>query len=427
MLVLAVAGGVLHAAEKPPGIKERFSAAADRMRDDLQLRVFPYWYDTTLDRENGGYLLADSMAGGEVATDKMLVSQARMIWGFSRAHIKGFSDPQRNYLEAARIGYDFLMEHFKDDENGGFYLTTDLQGNPVNRTKVLYAQSFVIYALIEYYHASADPRATREAMELFRLIQRHAHDGRHNGWFEHFYEDWTRIDRPIAGQYLIEVPGLKSANAHLHWMEALTSLYRHSQDAKVRQALAESIEVNMKYFYPKDPGSSTFHRNPDWSYVELPTSAGLSYGHNVEFAWLMIAAQKELGRKPAWDHFYAHIDHALKYGFDHDLGGVYEKGYSNRPATDRNKIWWVQAEMMAALTDAVQNHAHPQYGTAQQKLVNFIWRYMVNPGDGIWVYSVGPDGALVNGTKASAWKAAYHDVRAMFKFYEAFRLNNPQR
>jgi mannobiose 2-epimerase len=346
-----------------------------------------------------------------------------MVWGFSHAHIKGLEDPQRSYLEAARLGYEFIRDHFYDTANGGYFTSTDLTGNPLERRKSLYAQSFVIFAFLEYHRASADPRARSEAMDLFRLLQKKAHDGRNNGWFEHFEENWTVITEPYAGQYVIEVPGLKSANAHLHWMEALTALYKEMPDARVKQALAESIEVNQRYFYPKEPGKSSFHRHFDWRPVSAFSSQGLSYGHNVEFAWLMVEAQKALGRAPSWDHFYAHIDHALKFGFDHERGGVHDRGYGDRPASRTDKIWWVQAEMMAALTDAIRNHVRPDYGQALEKLNHFVWSFMVDPRDGIWLDTVAADGAIVSKAKANNWKAAYHDVRAMVKFYETFELS----
>ncbi len=413
----------LTAATPPPGTKERFTGWARRMKSDLQTKVFPYWYDTAVDRTNGGFILADSNLGRGTATDKLLVTQARMVWGFSHAQIKGLGDPQRDYLEAARQGYEFIRNHFYDTANGGYFMTTDLAGNPLDRRKTLYAQSFVIYAFLEYHKASADPRPRSEALELFRVLQKRGHDGRHGGWFEHFEEDWTVITEPTGGNYVIEVPGLKSANAHLHWMEALTSLYRDFNDAKVRQALAESIEINQKYFYPKDPTKSAFHRHFDWRPVSAVASLGLSYGHNVEFAWLMVEAQKALGRPPSWDHFYAHLDHALRNGFDHEQGGVYERGFGDQPASRTNKIWWVQAEMIAALTDAIRNHVRPDYGRALEQLNLFVWTHMVDPRDGIWYDTVAADGTIVSGNKANNWKANYHDVRAMVKFYEMFEFS----
>lgn len=422
---LLLATAPLPAATPPPGTKQRFTDWARRMKSDLKDRVFPYWFDTAVDRENGGYALADTASGRGTPTDKMLVTQARMLWGFSHAQIKGLTDPQRDYVAAARQGYEFIRNHFQDTANGGYFTSTDLQGNPIERRKSLYAQSFVIYAFLEYHKASADPRPRNEALALFRLLQKKAHDSRDNGWFEHFEEDWTVIREPYVGSYVIEVPGLKSANAHLHWMEALTELYKaFSDDPRIRQALAECIEVNQRYFYPRDPAKSSFHRHFDWRPVSDWSSQGLSYGHNVEFAWLMIAAQKALGRAPGWDYFYAHVDHALKNGYDHVFGGVYERGFGDQPATRTDKIWWVQAEMMAALTDGIRNHVRPEYGTALERLNLFVWTSMVDPRDGIWVDTVAADGTMIRNVKASNWKGAYHDVRAMVKFYETFELSD---
>ena len=68
----------------------------------------PYWFDSGQDREHGGYCLE--------AGSKQLVGQTRMIWGFSHAHRQGLSTPERDYLQAARQGYEFLQRHFLDPD-----------------------------------------------------------------------------------------------------------------------------------------------------------------------------------------------------------------------------------------------------------------------------------------------------------------------
>jgi len=390
----------------------------DRAREfktQLAERILPYWYDTAQDTANGGYVLADPVQ----AKEKAIVTQARMVWTLSLVHRKGFSDSRRNYLKAAEQGYRFLIEHFRDKEHGGYFWKTDLTGKPVNTRKFVYAESFVIYALVEYHRASGDKAALQHAMELYQTLQRHAHDARHGGWLEHFTSDWTPLPlRDPAGE--VEVAGLKSANTHLHLMEALTELYDATRDAGVRKSLEEALEINAKYFYPLDAGQSCFHRNPDWSAVSDPRSAGLSYGHNVEFAWLMVRAENVLGRKPSWLQFYAHLDHALKCGWDAEHGGLYHRGVGNEPANDTKKVWWVQAEMLAALTDALQHQRNAKYEAALVKLLDFIAKYQADPKDGVWFDSVAADGQPKNPAKAHNWKANYHDVRAILKFVEAF-------
>ena len=108
-------------------------------------------------------------------------------------------------------------------------------------------------------------------------------------------------------------------------MESLTELYEASKDPAVGKSLQQAIRLNSTYFYPADPAKSAFHRQLDWKQVTDKSSAGLSYGHNVEFAWLLIRAEKALGNPPGWEHFSAHIDHALKYGYDFERGGLTAK------------------------------------------------------------------------------------------------------
>ena len=85
------------------------------LKAQLVNKIMPYWYDTAVDKHYGGYLLSDDAARkAPPATEKQLVTQARMVWGFSHAHLKGLEDGKRDYLKAAGPGYRFLLEHFRD-------------------------------------------------------------------------------------------------------------------------------------------------------------------------------------------------------------------------------------------------------------------------------------------------------------------------
>jgi len=134
----------------------------------------------------------------------------------------------------------------------------------------------------------------------------------------------------------------------------------------------------------------------------------------------MIRAQNVLGQPPAWDHFDAHLQHALKYGWDQERGGLYNRGFDNQPATQTDKIWWVEAEMLAVLTAALKNKPNDNLADALQKLLHWISAFQTDPVDGIWYDAVAADGKPRSTAKANNWKANYHDVRAIMKFVEAF-------
>ncbi|HUA68025.1 MAG TPA: AGE family epimerase/isomerase [Candidatus Saccharimonadales bacterium] len=405
------------------GFAMDFSTPAREVKTQLVDRILPYWYDTAQDTNQGGYLLDDdAVKGRSVPSEKQIVTQSRMVWAFSLAQIEGYSGTNRNYLAAATQGYHFLLDHFYDRQNGGYFWTTDLNSKPVNDCKFLYGQAFAIYAFVEYYRASGDMSALNHALELYHTVQKHLHDAKNGGWFEHADRTWKPLP-PGDPRNQVEVIGYKSANSHLHWMEALTELYDATHDLNVRKSLAEALRVNATYFYPNDPAQCAFYRQFDWKPVTAPGSAGLSYGHNVEFAWLMIHAETVLGEKPSWNHFYALLNHALKNGFDPKRGGLFYRGFNNHPATDTEKIWWVQAEMVSALTMALKHRDNPRYAIALNKELHFIRTYQVGPRGGVWLYAVAADGKPTDTTLANSWKANYHDVRAMMKFVDAFAGN----
>jgi mannobiose 2-epimerase len=396
----------------------RLSEHAKEYRAQLVLKILPYWLKTIHPRHGGFLLSDDAIRGRSKPEEKQLATQARIVWAFSHAHLHGLAKADE-CLHAAENGYRFLTEKFVDRKNGGYFWKTDISGKTTNDRKILYGQSFVIYALVEYYRASKRDEALRHAMELYRLLQDRAHDQKNQGWIEHFTADWKPLDRYDSSPEVEEI-GCKSANTHLHLQESLTELYDATGEASVKQSLEEVLEINKRYFYPANAGHSCLHRKPDWGEVTDARSVGLSYGHNVEFAHLMIRTENILGRIEDWPHFYALINRALKFGYDHRRGGLYYRGVDNRPAYDTTKVWWTQAEMISALTDALRHQENPEYRKSLNKLVHFVNEFQADKRDGVWLNTVSKQGKPTNTSKAHSWKDNYHETRALVKFIEAF-------
>jgi mannose/cellobiose epimerase-like protein (N-acyl-D-glucosamine 2-epimerase family) len=356
----------------------------------LCTKALPWWSEK-VDSHRGGYLLSPD--------EKQLATQSRMAWAFSHAHRKGLGD----YLGAAEQGVAFLLEHFRDPKHEGFFWKTDLSGRVRSDSKILYGHAFVLYALVEYFRASGDGDALDEARTVFEVLLERAHDDAHGGWLEHFRRSWRPIRRP--GRHVeVEVGGLKSANTHLHVMEALSELYVETGDQAVGASLAETVDVSTTHFYPEDPSASSQYRARDWGRAGRP---GVSYGHNVEFAWLLLDAVKALGGDPSWSRFDSYLSHALA-----------------APQTER--VWWVEAETLAALTIAVSSRPQPRYLEALESLLEFLLTCQIDPVDGIWLHTVAADGSPVNPAKVGTWKDAYHELRASVVLAEAFGPRTPE-
>ena len=419
----AAAGAEATAANLSKDQAARFAEQAQAWRRQLTDQVMPYWYDHSTDPDFGGYVLEDA-----ISPQKLVVTQARLIWGFAHAWRLGLRDPKRDYLGAAGQGYRFLLAHFLDRQSGGYFWTTNRPGQPVDERKFLYGQASVISALVEYYRASNDLEALGQATELYRTVQAHCRDPENGGWGEHFERDW----RPITDDTTsvdIGIVGMKSGETLLQWMEALTELDAATRavrgddavrDLGLDDALAEALDLNATHFFPAKPGQAYPYRYPDWRRPIGGHFKEVSYGRNVEFAWQMLAAERALGRPPSWDRFDALLQHALAHGYDRARGGLAQLGFENRPAVVTDKVWWVQAELLAALTESLSQRPNPDYATALDGLLGFLTAHQIDPRDGMWFDTVAADGSLRRPAKAHDWKANYHDLRAMMKFIEAF-------
>ena len=401
----------------------------------LREKMLPSWRNTTVN-SRGGYrvydpgdrswraqiksMIKDRNNRAQNESLRGVVSQARLLWVFSHAHMLGYSTSQHDYLKAAAHGYSYLIETMLDREYGGFYWKTDVNRGVIEPQKILYGQSMAIYALVEYHRASGLSEPLEDACSIYEIVQQKFHDQTHGGWIEHCERDFTPLT--CTGERLPGVPdvvGFKSGDANLHWMEALTELYAEVKDASMRESLVEAIDLLCSKFYPPGVSESCEYLLPDWKAVDDEFS-GVSHGHMIEFAWLMVHAQQALGILRDWDHFESLLRHSLRYGFDRERGGFYFRGKANEPASDTTKFWWVQAEGLSALTDAVAHFDSDEYKGPLSQLVNWILNYQIRSDDGVWIASTDAEARPQNVKKAGEWKAAYHEVRAITKFVQTF-------
>ena len=421
-----------------------WSAQARRLENDLRSLVLPYWYDTAIDWADGGYLPDDerwtvrrALRAAKARTlgalrihgagplpapaEKHVVTQSRLLYVFSLAHRRGLGSGGRDYLRAAEHGYRFLVGRMLDRDHGGCFWRVDRGGLPLDVTKHLYGQVFAIYGLCEYHRASGDAAPLAHAATLFRTVQEHLRDCAHGGWIEHLGSDFASLPH---GTTTVEagfdhVAGRKTAGAHLHWMEALAELADLTNDDAVRDALGEVVKMNTSVFFARPSGAPEDVMS-DWRPIQRDGAVDSHYGHNLEFGWLLLRAEHVLGIAPSIELLRALVAHALRHGFDWQRGGFFTKGFDHRPPPSTDKLWWVQAEGLAALTQVVaMKEADDHFERALRLLLRWIWRHQ-RRRDGIWLWSTDSRGRPRNTTKAGSWKAGYHEVRAMCRFIDAF-------
>jgi cellobiose epimerase len=391
-----------------------------RLETNLLWNIAAFWYPKTLDRTNGGYLLNHDIEGRlKGPGTKMIVTQARMVWLFSRLARAGYGG--QNYLEAADTGYRFMRDKMWDPASGGFFWEVDVTGDKRLRPKKhLYGQSFALYALSEYYLASGKQEALDLALRLFNLMEEKTHDKTYGGYVEWFNEDWTSA-APSEPSYMGE-PDFKLMNTHLHLLESMTAFYRASQLPLARERLLELIRIQSNAVVRKGLGACTDKYRRDWEPVLAGNFARVSYGHDLENIWLLIDACDAAGisNYPLLDLYRALFEYSLKYGYDQAQGGFYYDGAFDRPAGNRDKSWWVQAEAAVSALYLYRLTHDAKYLRVFEKTYGWIEGHQADWKHGEWFETITPAGKP-RGNKAHTWKSGYHNGRAMIECLEILK------
>ncbi|MDB5250469.1 MAG: N-acylglucosamine 2-epimerase [Segetibacter sp.] len=413
---------------------ERLQIARE-MDNSIKTELLNKWYPGCVDSMYGGFLstyTSDFKPTGP--QDKFIVTQARHTWSTAKA---AELYPGKTYfIKCSEHGFRFLRDVMWDKTYGGFYNLVDRQGkdksNPKS-PKEAYGNAFAIYALSAYYHASHDTGALSLAKKAFLWLEKHSHDPVHNGYFQHLERDGSPVVRDETVPSNSDL-GYKDQNSSIHLLEAFTELYRVWPHALVRDRLQEMLYlVRDKITTPK--GYLTLFFKPDWTPVSFRDSSEaailkhksldhVSFGHDVETAYLMLEASHVLGVKNDAQTMAIGkrmVDHSLRNGWDSTVGGFYDEGYYFKDTREisiilQSKNWWAQAEGLNTLllmADHFPNDPMHYYDRFKQ-LWSYTQTYLIDHVNGDW-YEGGIDKEpkRKTGLKGHIWKGTYHHFRSL--------------
>jgi mannobiose 2-epimerase len=232
-------------------------------------------------------------------------------------------------------------------------------------------------------------------------------------------------------------PGWKDQNTSIHLLEAFTGAYQVMPEESVRTRLTEMLELirdtmvhpdgYLRLFYTENWEPVSYRDSSRAFILKNPHFDHISFGHNIETAYLLLDASQTLYGSPdpvTLTVAKKLIDHTLKFGFDRDYYGLYDKGFifsgEDLEIIDSTKTWWAQAEAWHAL--ALFGELFPDESIYQQafaKMWSYIKTEIIDPQYGGW-YNNGLDKnpESKSSRKAHQWKSCYHDGRALFQVYE---------
>ena len=403
--------------------RARVASMLRRAESTLADNLMPFWANNTWDAEYGGFLTRLDRYGNRMdASEKVLMMQVRMIHSLSAAHRYGLRD--RGYLDLAHRGFDYLVNTFWDDDNGGFHYSVTREGRPLSTRKNTDFHAYAMTGLSEYYLASEKPEALNWGCRVFDLLLEKAADS-DLGFIEDFDgRDWPALNAEQMG--LGNRTDIKTIDMHTNMLEGMAYLARASGNQKHRDALNAVLDlICQKGIHPAGCTVTAF--DAGWNPVaDARDNRTTSYGLNVELAWLIWEAAEVLGKD---DTLYDHtalglIDHALAFGFDHERGGLAANGPITGPVLDAaylgaerlNKSWWAQAELLNALCSAFSRTGERRYFDALLKTFDWIYRFQIDHEYGDWYQDTRWDtGAPLTTDKGGEFKTSFHAGRALIQ------------
>ena len=372
---------------------------------DLTENVLKFWATRAPDPSGGFYgtLIFDGTPRENASKGGIL--NARILWTFSSAY-RILKDEQ--YLTLANRAQRYFLDHFIDKELGGSYYTLTADGEPLATNKDTYQNAFAMYGLSEHYRATGNKESLDAAISIYRKMVEHMYDPVHGGFIgcvecrgrtAMFSREWEmpELDYP------------KTMNTNLHVIEALTSLYRVWKDDGLREQLRELIHVLTTKMVDQERWHQKLFLSMDWQNQRDIDS----YGHDIEFSWLLVEAAEALGdeeilketERIAVNMAAAQLAEGIAENgamMSDKEGDHYSSGYS----------WWVQSEAVVGFLNAWHISGDRKFLDAAVRNWEWIKTYMIDREYGEWFGNVNAEGEpRRNGVKADQWRCPYHNSR----------------
>ncbi|MHA1564426.1 MAG: AGE family epimerase/isomerase [Alphaproteobacteria bacterium] len=325
--------------------------------------ALPLWSGAGRDLERGGFVECLTLAGKpDLSVPKRCRVQARQMYVYSHAAILGWQGPA---LESARAGFEFLTQHYWDENNGGWIFSVTCEGEPQEGRREAYEQAFCLMALAWYYRASGDNSALEWIDRTLAFLD-------------------NSLGDPVHGGYREAVPDAlpRRQNPHMHLLEALLALHEATGQPDALTRAGHLIALFRRHFLDAETDTLGEFYTSDWQPAAGVAGQLVEPGHHFEWVWLL----HQYGRLSG-DDYSAEAARLYRFaeahGVDQD-GLSYDAVRRDGAIHDDNKRLWVQTEAIKA---QVARHEFAQDEGAQARLavlLDGLFAHYLDTGLGCW-------------------------------------------
>jgi len=397
-------------------MKEKLGEYKRETESELH-EILSWWMQMSIDDAHGGFVgKIDHDNTIYPETPKGSVLNSRILWAFSAAYNMTHNG---EYLKVAERAFHYIAENFIDKEFGGVYWSVDFTGKPLDRKKQIYALAFSVYGLSEFYLASKNENVKKIAVYIYNDILTHSYDEKFGGYIEALTRDWNQASELRLSAK--DANEKKSMNTHLHLLEAFTNLYRIWKDRSLKQRIIEIIRIFFDHIIDSKTDHLILFFDEKWN----PKSNIISYGHDIEAAWLIQESAKIIEDDSLLEEAKTRsvkTARAAAKGLDSDGGLWYEYDVAQQHLT-RQKHSWPQAEAMVGFFNAWQLTGDEKFLKRSLHSWEFVKEYMLDKKLGEWYWGVNADQSpMRQEEKLGIWKCPYHNSRACMEIIH--RIDN---
>ena len=359
--------------------------------------VVPFWLHYSLDRKCGGYHTYLDREGNTYGTDKAMWLQCREVWMFSRLY--NALEKQPKWLEAARLGVEFISRHGFDTDGRMFFLVTR-EGKPLRKRRYLFTECFGIIALAEFARASGKENYLHRAKDLYRLVI-----------------DLYREPAALEPKVFPETRPMKSLAMPMILLATTQELRKFDTDPLYDEIAEETSREIVRDFLKPDERALLETVGPNGERLDLPAGRCVNPGHAVEAAWFLMREGILQRNDTLVETACRALSWSLELGWDSRHGGLFAfVDVDGRPLEQLEwdmKLWWPHTEALYASLLAHHLTHDRQYFSWFEKLHSYSFARFPDKDHGEWFGYLHRDGTIASSLKGSTWKGMFHVPRAL--------------
>lgn len=368
-------------------------------RHSLLDDVVPFWLRHSLDHQCGGYLHCLDRDGSVFNTDKGMWVQCRETWLFSKLY--NTLESRKEWLDAARHGFDFIMKYGFDTDGRMFYAVTR-DGRPLRKHPYLYTETFGVIACAEYAKATGDKKALEQAKDLYRLVI-----------------DLYRKPGSLPSEVLPQTRVAKSHGMPMVLLNTTTELQQLDSDPLYKEVVDDALDQIMNHFLKRDKHALLETVDATGREFDSPEGRCLNPGHAIETAWFIMQEGHERDDSSLIKTALDILNWSLDWGWDKEYGGILSYvDIEGRPPEQLEwdmKLWWPHTEALYALLLAHHLSGEAKYLDWYEKVYQWSFSHFPDPEHGEWFGYLHRDGSVSLSLKGSMWKGPFHLPRTLLQ------------